>query len=167
MSPAALGFTWLATVPPTAGLVGKLFGMRYLSTLFGLTLLSHQVGGFLGAWLGGLSFVSFGDYTWMWYADIVLAIGAALINLPIREAHVGRIQPMAGQAFAPSLPVHCSRRLSDPAQYPAGTSFLLMAKLTDRKGGPPFLYCYHGDPVTVLSKPEAKKFLLAFRRGRI
>ena len=86
----ALGFTWLATVPPTAGLVGKLFGMRYLSTLFGLTLLSHQVGGFLGAWLGGLSFVTYGDYTWMWYADIVLAIGAALINLPIREAHVVR-----------------------------------------------------------------------------
>jgi MFS family permease len=87
---AALGFTWLATVPPTAGLVGKLFGMRYLSTLFGLTLLSHQVGGFLGAWLGGLAFVHFGDYNWMWYADIVLAIGAALCNLPIREAHVRR-----------------------------------------------------------------------------
>ena len=94
----ALGFTWLATVPPTAGLVGKLFGMRYLSTLFGLTLLSHQVGGFLGAWLGGLSFVHFGDYTWMWYADIVLAIGAALINLPIREAHV--VRPLAAAAKA-------------------------------------------------------------------
>jgi MFS family permease len=60
---AALGFTWLATVPPTAGLVGKLFGTRYLATLFGLTLLSHQVGGFFGAWLGGLSFVRFGDYS--------------------------------------------------------------------------------------------------------
>jgi MFS family permease len=84
----ALGFTWLATVPPTAGLVGKLFGMRYLSTLFGLTLLSHQVGGFFGAWLGGLSFVHFGDYSWMWYADMVLAVGAALVNLPIREEHV-------------------------------------------------------------------------------
>ena len=94
----ALGFTWLATVPPTAGLVGKLFGMRYLSTLFGLTLLSHQVGGFLGAWLGGLSFVTFGDYTWMWYADIVLAIGAALINLPIREAHVVRAGVVAAKA---------------------------------------------------------------------
>jgi MFS family permease len=94
----ALGFTWLATVPPTAGLVGKLFGMRYLSTLFGLTLLSHQVGGFLGAWLGGLSFVRFGDYTWMWYADIVLAIGAALINLPIREAHVVRTPAAAVKA---------------------------------------------------------------------
>jgi MFS family permease len=87
---AALGFTWLATVPPTAGLVGKLFGMRYLATLFGLTLLSHQVGGFFGAWLGGLSFVRFGDYTWMWYADILLALAAALVNLPIREAPVAR-----------------------------------------------------------------------------
>jgi MFS family permease len=85
-----LGFTWLATVPPTAGLVGKLFGMRYLATLFGLTLLSHQVGGFFGAWLGGLSFVRFGDYTWMWYADILLALAAALVNLPIREAPVAR-----------------------------------------------------------------------------
>jgi MFS family permease len=83
---AALGFSWLATVPPTAGLVGKLFGTRYLSTLFGLTLLSHQVGGFFGAWLGGLAFVKFGDYSWMWYADIVLALAAALVNLPIREA---------------------------------------------------------------------------------
>jgi MFS family permease len=85
---AMLGFTWLATVPPTAGLVGKLFGMRYLSTLFGLTLLSHQIGGFFGAWLGGLAFVRFGDYQWMWYADIVLALGAALVNLPIREQAV-------------------------------------------------------------------------------
>jgi MFS family permease len=90
---AALGLTWLATVPPTAGLVGKLFGMRYLSTLFGLTLLSHQVGGFFGAWLGGLSIVRFGDYNWMWYADIVLALAAALINLPIREAHVVQAVP--------------------------------------------------------------------------
>ncbi len=87
---AALGFTWLATVPPTAGLVGKLFGTRYLSTLFGLTLLSHQIGGFFGAWLGGLSFVTYGDYTWMWYADIALALAAALVNLPIREEHVVR-----------------------------------------------------------------------------
>ena len=85
---AGLGFTWLATVPPTAAIVGKLFGVRYLGTLFGLTLLSHQIGGFLGAWLGGLSITRFGDYTWMWYADIVLASLAALVNLPIREAPV-------------------------------------------------------------------------------
>ena len=87
---ASLGFTWLATVPPTAGLVGKLFGTRYLGTLFGLTLLSHQIGGFLGAWLGGIVMARNHDYLWMWYADIVLAVGAALINLPIREAPVRR-----------------------------------------------------------------------------
>lgn len=91
---AGLGFTWLATVPPTAAIVGKLFGVRYLGTLFGLTLLSHQIGGFLGAWLGGLSITRFGDYTWMWYADIVLAGLAALVNLPIREALLQR--PPAG-----------------------------------------------------------------------
>ena len=89
---AALGFSWLSTVPPTAGLVAKLFGTRHLATLFGLTLLSHQVGGFFGAWLGGVALTRFGDYSWMWYADIVLALGAALVNLPIREAG---IRPLA------------------------------------------------------------------------
>ncbi|WP_020184194.1 MULTISPECIES: MFS transporter [Methylotenera] len=84
---AVLGFTWLATVPPTAGLVGKLFGPRYLGTLFGFALLSHQIGGFFGAWLGGITLVQSGSYQWMWYADIILASAAALVNLPIREAH--------------------------------------------------------------------------------
>jgi predicted MFS family arabinose efflux permease len=87
---AGLGFTWLATVPPTAAIVSKLFGVRYLGTLFGLTLLSHQIGGFLGAWLGGLAVVEFGDYSWMWYADMALAAMAAVINLPIREARIER-----------------------------------------------------------------------------
>jgi MFS family permease len=87
---AALGLTWLATVPPTAGLVGKLFGVRYLATLFGLTLLTHQIGGFLGAWLGGLVMEHYGNYQWMWYVDITLASLAALVNLPIREARVAR-----------------------------------------------------------------------------
>ncbi|MBL8445952.1 MAG: MFS transporter [Zoogloeaceae bacterium] len=87
---AGLGFTWLATVPPTAALVAKFFGTRYLATLFGLTLFTHQLGGFLGAWLGGLSIVMTGDYTWMWYADITLALLAALANLPIRESAVAR-----------------------------------------------------------------------------
>jgi predicted MFS family arabinose efflux permease len=82
---AGLGLTWLATVPPTAGAIGKLFGARYLATLFGLTLLSHQVGGFLGAWLGGVALAKTGDYTWMWYADIALAATAAILSLPIRE----------------------------------------------------------------------------------
>ena len=89
---AVLGFTWLATVPPTAGLIGKLFGVRYLATLFGLATFTHQIGGFFGAWLGGIALVSFGDYNWMWYADIALALMAAFVNLPIREA---RLRPAA------------------------------------------------------------------------
>lgn len=92
---AALGLTWLATVPLTAGLVGKLFGTRYLATLFGMTLLSHQIGGFLGAWLGGLAFVHLGDFQAMWWADIALALAAALINLPIREARLAPRQQSA------------------------------------------------------------------------
>ncbi|MBP6707723.1 MAG: MFS transporter [Candidatus Accumulibacter sp.] len=88
---AGLGFTWLATVPPTAAIVGKLFGVRYLGTLFGMSLLSHQIGGFLGAYLGGIALTRLGDYTWMWYADIALAMAAALLNLPIREAALPRL----------------------------------------------------------------------------
>jgi predicted MFS family arabinose efflux permease len=91
---AVLGLTWLATVPPTAGLVGKLFGTRHLATLFGLTLLSHQIGGFCGAYFGGLAFARWGSYEAMWWADIALAAAAALINLPIREARLQRaLQP--------------------------------------------------------------------------
>ncbi|HFC8551590.1 TPA: MFS transporter [Neisseria lactamica] len=82
---AALGFTWLATVTPTASITGKLFGTRYLATLFGLTMLSHQIGGFLGSYIGGIVITRFGDYGWMWYADALLAGTAALLNLPIRE----------------------------------------------------------------------------------
>src|SRR5437764_7669829 len=92
---AVLGVTWLSTLPPTAGLVGKLFGVRHLGTLFGLTFLSHQIGGFYGAWLGGLAIANFGDYGWMWYADALLATMAALSNLPIREARVARVSAVA------------------------------------------------------------------------
>ena len=95
---AVLGLTWLSTVPPTAGLVGKLFGVRYLATLFGLTLLSHQIGGFFGAWLGGIALVRFGDYGWMWYADMALALAAALINFPIREARIAAVRRIPGPA---------------------------------------------------------------------
>jgi predicted MFS family arabinose efflux permease len=82
---ASMGLTWLATVPPTSGIVGKLFGVRYLGTLFGLTLVSHQTGAFLGAWLGGVAMARLGSYTWIWYADMALALLAAFANLPIRE----------------------------------------------------------------------------------
>ena len=88
---AGLGATWLATVPPTAGIVGKLYGPRYLATLFGLTLLSHQIGGFFGAFLGGLAMTRYGNYDLMWYADIALALLAAVCNLPIREARIVRV----------------------------------------------------------------------------
>jgi hypothetical protein len=77
------------------------------------------------------------------------------------------IRPMAGQAYAPTLRVQCSRRLTDPALYPAGTRFLLSAKLTDRLGGEPFLYAWHGDPVVVLTPAQARKFLAEYRRIRI
>jgi predicted MFS family arabinose efflux permease len=89
-----LGVTYLSTVPPTVGLVGKLHGIRYVATLFGLVMLSHQVGGFLGAWLGGQVYERTGSYDWLWYTDIMLALGAALIHLPIKEA------PKVRPAFA-------------------------------------------------------------------
>jgi predicted MFS family arabinose efflux permease len=82
---AILGITWLSTIPPTGGLVAKFYGPRYMATLFGIVLLSHQVGGFLGAYFGGVAFEATGSYDWMWYADIALALGAALVHLPIRE----------------------------------------------------------------------------------
>lgn len=94
---AGLGLTWLATVPPTAAIVGKLFGIRYLATLFGLTLLSHQIGAFFGAYVGGLALEATGNYQWMWYADMALSAAAALVNLPIREAPV-RQAPAAAPA---------------------------------------------------------------------
>jgi predicted MFS family arabinose efflux permease len=87
---AVMGLTFLSTVPPTAGLVAKLMGTGNMATLFGLVMLSHQVGGFLGAWLGGKVFDATGRYDWMWYIDILLAVGAALIHLPIREVRLAR-----------------------------------------------------------------------------
>lgn len=84
---AAMGLTFLSTVPPTAGLVAKFFGLGNMAMLFGGVMLTHQVGGFLGAWLGGKVFEVTGAYDWVWWMDVVLAVGAALIHLPIREAH--------------------------------------------------------------------------------
>lgn len=89
----ALGLTWLATVPPTAGTIGKLYGVRYLATLFGLVLFTHQVGGFFGAYLGGLAIKNFGNYQLMWYADMALALLAAVLNLPIQEPKIVKATP--------------------------------------------------------------------------
>jgi len=87
---AVMGVTFLSTVPPTAGLVAKFFGVGHLATLFGVVMLTHQVGGFLGAWLGGQVFQATGSFDIVWMIDIGLAVAAALIHLPIREAPVVR-----------------------------------------------------------------------------
>ena len=82
---AALGLTYFSVIPATAGLVGKMFGPQFMATLFGFALFSHQIGGFLGAYLGGFFFSITGDYTTVWLLDAALAVFAALIHLPIKE----------------------------------------------------------------------------------
>jgi predicted MFS family arabinose efflux permease len=83
---AVMGLTFLSTVPPTAQLVAKFFGTANMATLFGIVMMWHQVGAFAGVWIGGKAFELTGSYDWFWYIDILLAVGAALVNLPIREA---------------------------------------------------------------------------------
>ena len=85
---AFMGLTFLSTVPPTAGLVAKFFGISHMATLFGVVMLTHQVGGFLGVWLGGKVFEATGSYNIIWFIDIALAVAAALVHLPIREARL-------------------------------------------------------------------------------
>jgi predicted MFS family arabinose efflux permease len=87
---AVMGVSFLSTVPPTAGLVAKFFGPSNMALLFGVVMLTHQVGGFLGAWLGGTVFQATGSYDAIWIADAVLAVGAALIHLPIPEQPLRR-----------------------------------------------------------------------------
>lgn len=78
-----------------------------------------------------------------------------------------RIRPVPGQAYSTSLRVQCARALSDPERYPVGTRFLISAKLTDRQGGEPYLYAWHGDPVVVMSKAALKRFVEERKRLRI
>ena len=82
---AVMGLTFLSTVAPTAGLVAKFFGTGNMAMLFGMLMLAHQVGGFLGAWMGGQVFEATGSFDAMWMVDIGLAVAAALVHLPIRE----------------------------------------------------------------------------------
>ena len=79
-----MGLTWLGTVPLTNGVVARLFGLHNLGTLFGVTFLSHQIGSFLGAWLGGISLQLTGSYAAVWIATVVVGYAAAAVNLPIR-----------------------------------------------------------------------------------
>jgi MFS family permease len=90
---AISGLTWLSTVPPTSALVGLMFGTRWFATLYGFAFVSHQVGGFLGVWLGGVVFEQFGSYTPIWWLSILFGVLSALINLPIVEAPVARAVP--------------------------------------------------------------------------
>jgi predicted MFS family arabinose efflux permease len=87
---AAMGFLWLSTVPLTNGIVAEIFGVRYLSMLSGFVFLSHQVGSFLGVWLGGRLYDATGSYDIVWYIAIGLGVFAAAINLPIRERAILR-----------------------------------------------------------------------------
>lgn len=97
---AVMGLTFLSTVPPTAGLVAKFFGTANMAMLFGMVMLTHQIGGFLGAFLGGKVYEATGNFDLVWYIDIVLAVGAALIHLPIREAKLKRAASATAGASA-------------------------------------------------------------------
>jgi MFS family permease len=88
---AISGLTWLSTVPPTSALIALMFGTRWFATLYGFAFVSHQVGGFLGVWLGGIVFEKFGSYTPIWWLSIMFGVLSALINLPIVEAPVRRV----------------------------------------------------------------------------
>ena len=92
---AVSGFLWLSTVPPTSALVAVMFGTRWLAMLFGFAFFSHQVGGFLGVWLGGILFERTGSYDIVWWLSVALGIASGLINLPISEKPVVRTAPAA------------------------------------------------------------------------
>ena len=92
---AVMGFLWLGTVPPTSGLVAQLFGTRYLATLFGVVFMSHQIGGFLGAWFAGYLFDSTGSYQIAWTISIALGVFGALVLLPVKETPPTRLRTAA------------------------------------------------------------------------
>ena len=89
---ASFGFLWLSTVPATSGIVAHLFGTKFLGLLYGIVFLSHQIGSFFGAYLGGLFYDLYGSYDYAWYLAILLSIFAAIIHLPIIEKPVERLQ---------------------------------------------------------------------------
>jgi MFS family permease len=92
---AGMGLLWLSTVPPTSALVTVMFGTRWLATLYGFVFFSHQVGGFLGAWLGGLLYERTGSYDIVWWLTVMFGLLSAAINLPIEEKPVLRAAPAA------------------------------------------------------------------------
>ncbi|POF34782.1 MFS transporter [Roseibium marinum] len=92
-----MGLLWLSTVPPTTGLVAVMFGPRYMATLFGFVFLSHQIGAFLGVWLGGKLYDETGSYDGIWWLGIVLGIFAAIVHWPIEEKPVARLAQQAAE----------------------------------------------------------------------
>ena len=92
---AAMGILWLSTVPLTTGIVAQVFGVRYMATLFGVVFFSHQIGSFIGIWLGGYLYDTTGSYDAIWWAGVVLGVAAAVVHLPINERPLARlgIQP--------------------------------------------------------------------------
>lgn len=90
---AAMGLLWLSTVPFTSGLVAVMFGPRYMATLFGFVFFSHQIGAFLGVWLGGRLYDQTGSYDVVWWISIGLGVFAAIVHWPISEAPVARLRP--------------------------------------------------------------------------
>jgi predicted MFS family arabinose efflux permease len=87
---AAMGLLWLSTVPTTNAIVAQIFGVQYLSMLSGFVFLSHQVGSFLGVWIGGMLYDATGSYYAAWWLAVALGVAAALVNLPIRESAISR-----------------------------------------------------------------------------
>jgi predicted MFS family arabinose efflux permease len=88
---AVMGLMWLSTVPPTNGLIAMMFGTRWLAMLAGFAFFSHQVGGFLGVWLGGLAYERTGSYDVVWWLSVLFGVLSALVNLPIVEKPIQRI----------------------------------------------------------------------------
>jgi predicted MFS family arabinose efflux permease len=86
---AAMGLLWLSTIPPTNAVVAQIFGVQYLSMLGGFVFLSHQVGSFLGVWLGGKLYDATGSYNIVWWISVALGVFAAVVNLPVRERPAG------------------------------------------------------------------------------
>ena len=81
----SMGALWLATVPLTSGLVAHIYGLRYMGTLYGFIFLSHQLGAFVGVWLGGRLYDAYGSYTAVWWIGVGIGLFSAIVHLPVRE----------------------------------------------------------------------------------
>ena len=109
-----MGLLWLSTVPPTSALVMLMFGTRYMAMLYGFAFFSHQVGGFLGVWLGGVLYEAYGSYDLVWWLSVALGFASAAINLPIGERPVERAVPVPARV-AEGLRTRRRKRIPPPA----------------------------------------------------